>query len=91
MNILDRFLEYARIPSASDEESSSFPSTKKQLKVCELLVKQLKEAISCYCDEVLCYQYMGMMNKPGTIAFCGHPGSIEYYRAYKKMIDEKVK
>ena len=44
MNILDRFLEYARIPSASDEESSSFPSTKKQLKVCELLEKQLKEA-----------------------------------------------
>ncbi|MBQ6183759.1 MAG: DUF4434 domain-containing protein [Clostridia bacterium] len=54
-------------------------------------VERQLEAISEYCDEVLCYQYMGMMNKPGTIAFCGHPGSIEYYRAYKKMIDEKVK
>ncbi len=56
----------------------------------ERMEKQL-EAISQYCDEVLCYQYTGMMNKPGTIAFCGHPDSLDYYRAYKKMIDEKVK
>ena len=54
-------------------------------------VESQLEAISEYCDEILCYQYLGMMNKPGTIAFCGHPGSIEYYREYKKMIDEKVK
>ncbi len=49
------------------------------------LQKQL-EAVSPYCDELLCYQYMGLMNKPGTIAFCGHPDSIEYYRAYESLL-----
>ena len=44
MDILTRFLEYARIPSASDENSETTPSTAKQLKVCELLERQLKEA-----------------------------------------------
>ena len=29
-----------------------------------------------------------MFNKPGTIAFCGHPDSIEYYRQYKKLLEE---
>ena len=44
MNIKDRFLEYARISSNSDEYSESAPSTSKQLNVTELLEKQLKEA-----------------------------------------------
>ncbi len=44
MNILDRFIEYARIPTASDENSNSAPSTSKQLALCELLEKQLAEA-----------------------------------------------
>lgn len=51
----------------------------------ERLEKQL-EAVSPYCDEVLVYQYMGIMNMPGTIAYCGHPDSVEYYRAYKKLM-----
>ena len=44
MKILDRFLAYARIPTASDEESSATPSTVKQLALCELLERQLREA-----------------------------------------------
>ena len=44
MNIKDRFLEYARISSNSDEYSESTPSTSKQLNVTGLLEKQLKEA-----------------------------------------------
>ena len=44
-------------------------------------------SVSPYCDEILVYQYMGMMNRPGTIAYCGHPDSVEYYRAYKKLFD----
>ncbi|MBO7549767.1 MAG: peptidase T [Clostridia bacterium] len=44
MNILDRFVEYARISTNSNEYSKSTPSTSKQLVMCELLEKQLKEA-----------------------------------------------
>lgn len=44
MNIKDRFLEYARISSNSDEYSETTPSTAKQLNVTELLEKQLKDA-----------------------------------------------
>lgn len=50
------------------------------------LEKQL-EAVSPYCDEVLGYQYLGMMNQPGTIAYCGHPNSTAYYEAYKAFRD----
>ncbi|MBQ0091836.1 MAG: DUF4434 domain-containing protein [Clostridiales bacterium] len=42
-------------------------------------VERQIESIAEYVDEILCYQYQGMFNKPGTIAFCGHPDSIRYY------------
>jgi len=51
-------------------------------------VKKQLEAISCYVDEVLCYQYTGMMNKLGTIAYCGHPDSIDLYIQYKSLISK---
>ena len=53
------------------------------------LERQL-EAVSPYVDEVLVFEYQGMMNKPGTIAFCGHPDSIKYYKDYKKLL-RKIK
>ena len=53
----------------------------------ERLKKQL-EAVSPYVEEILIFEYQGMFNKPGTIAFCGHPDSIEYYRQYKKLLEE---
>lgn len=53
----------------------------------ERLKKQL-EAVSPYVDEILIFEYQGMFNKPGTIAFCGHPDSIQYYKDYKKLLDE---
>ncbi len=43
MKAYERFLNYARIPTMSDEESGSCPSTKKQLKLAEILAKELKE------------------------------------------------
>ena len=44
----------------------------------ERVEKQI-EAIAPYVDEILIYQYQGMFNKPGTIAYCGHPDSIAEY------------
>lgn len=51
-------------------------------------LKQQLEAISEYVDEIIIFEYQGMMNKPGTKAFCGHPDSIKYYNDYKKLLDE---
>ena len=62
-------------------KSALLPSNIKRLK------KQL-EAVSPYVDEILIFEYQGMFNKPGTIAFCGHPDSIDYYKDYKKLLDE---
>jgi hypothetical protein len=42
-------------------------------------VERQIESIAPYVDEILIYQYQGMFNKPGTIAFCGHPESVRYY------------
>ena len=49
------------------------------------LEKQL-ESVSESVDEILVFEYQGMMSKPGSIAFCGHPASIKYYRDYKKLL-----
>ena len=46
------------------------------------------DVVSPYVEEILIFEYQGMFNKPGTIAFCGHPDSIEYYKDYKKLLDE---
>lgn len=46
--------------------------------------EQQIESIAEYVDEILCYQYQGMFNKPGTIAYCGHPDSVNAYRALAK-------
>lgn len=53
----------------------------------ERIDRQIK-SISPYVDEILIYQYQGMFNKPGTIAFCGHPGSIQLYNDYKAWLDK---
>lgn len=43
--------------------------------------KQLA-AVSPYVDNTLVYQYQGMMNKPGSGAFAGHPSSVKLYSDY---------
>ncbi|MBN1290785.1 MAG: DUF4434 domain-containing protein [Candidatus Latescibacteria bacterium] len=43
--------------------------------------KQL-EAVSPYVDTILVYQYQGMMNKPDSEAFAGHPDSTVLYSDY---------
>jgi tripeptide aminopeptidase len=45
MRAYERFLEYAVYPTASNEESESCPSTKKQLKLAGALVKELLELL----------------------------------------------
>jgi len=47
----------------------------------ERLQAQL-EAVSPSVDKVLIYQYQGLMNKPGSPAFAGHPDSTKLYTDY---------
>jgi len=42
-DILNRFLRYVQIDTQSDEHSKTFPSTKKQFDLANILVKELKE------------------------------------------------
>ncbi len=44
-------------------------------------VRQQLQAVGAYCDEILCYQYLGLLNAPQTGAFCGHPTSAALYEA----------
>ena len=47
----------------------------------ERVLRQL-EAVSPWVDEILVYQYLGMMNKPASSAFAGSPGSARLYSDY---------
>ena len=49
----------------------------------ERVLSQL-EAVSPWVDEVLVYQYQGMMNAPGSTAFAGSPASTRLYSDYMK-------
>ena len=44
----------------------------------ERVIRQL-EAVSPYVDKILIYQYTGMINKPGSTVFAGHPDSAQLY------------
>ncbi|MGC9327281.1 MAG: DUF4434 domain-containing protein [Candidatus Hinthialibacter sp.] len=44
---------------------------------------QLK-SLSPYVDKILVYQYLGMMNKPGTPAHAGHSSSTRLYANYAR-------
>lgn len=52
MNIVDRFINYAKIDTQSDPNSNTIPSTDKQKDLSKLLVKELKELnIDAFLDE----------------------------------------
>lgn len=52
-------------------------------------IKKQLEAVSPYVDTVLAYQYQGMMNKPGTGAFAGHPASEKLYGDYMEWLKQR--
>lgn len=49
----------------------------------ERIQRQL-EAVSPWVDEILVYQYLGLMNKPGSKAFAGCPASTKLYTEYEQ-------
>lgn len=52
------------------------------------ILKQL-EAVSPWVDEVLVYQYQGMMNRPGSAAFAGCPASTRLYTDYTDWLRDR--
>ena len=51
----------------------------------ERVLRQL-EAVSPWVDKILVYQYLGMMNKPGSAAFAGSPHSARLYSDYQAWL-----
>jgi hypothetical protein len=45
-------------------------------------VKEQLAGVSPFVDTILIYQYQGLMNKPGSRAFAGHPDSTRLYADY---------
>jgi hypothetical protein len=45
-------------------------------------VRAQLEAVSPHVDRILIYQYQGLMNRPGTPAFAGHPDSTRLCTDY---------
>lgn len=44
------------------------------------------ENVAPYCDKILSYQYLGIMNPADSPAFAGHPDSAKLYEDYRKYI-----
>lgn len=55
----------------------------------ERVLKQLK-AVSPWVDQILAYQYLGMMNKPGSSAFAGSPQSAKLYTDYATWLESRI-
>ena len=49
-------------------------------------VREQIEAVSPFVDTILIYQYQGLMNKPGSKAFAGHPESTKLYQDYARWL-----
>lgn len=49
-------------------------------------VRRQLEAVSPFVDKILIYQFQGLMNKPGSEAFAGHPDSIRLYNDYRAWL-----
>ncbi|MGP8270157.1 MAG: DUF4434 domain-containing protein [Terracidiphilus sp.] len=49
-------------------------------------VQRQLEAVSPWVDRILVYQYLGMMNKPGSSAFAGSPASTKLYSDYRNWL-----
>ena len=47
----------------------------------ERILKQMED-ISPFVENILVYQYLGIMNKPGSIATVGHTDSGKLYNDY---------
>lgn len=53
----------------------------------ERIEKQLINAAP-YCDKILSYQYLGIMNPADSPSFAGHPDSAKLYEDYKKYLSK---
>jgi hypothetical protein len=49
-------------------------------------VRAQLEAVSPSVDQILIYQFQGLMNRPGSAAFAGHPDSTRLYTNYRDWL-----
>jgi hypothetical protein len=54
-------------------------------------VKDQLAAVSPFVDTILIYQYQGILNKPGSRAFAGHPHSTRLYTDYARWRREAAR
>lgn len=52
-------------------------------------VRRQLEAVSPWVDEILVYQYLGLMNRPGSHAFAGSPASTRLYTDYRAWLEAR--
>lgn len=51
-------------------------------------IRRQIETVTPLVDKALCYQYLGMMNKPDSPVFAGHESSAGLYTAYRSFLAE---
>jgi hypothetical protein len=52
------------------------------------ILKQMED-ISPFVEKILIYQYLGIMNKPGSLASVGHPDSEKLYTNYMNWLNSQ--
>lgn len=81
MEILDKFLQYIAIPTNSNSNTKTTPSTNSQWELAKILVQDLKELDmdEVYLDEEYCYVYACLKGIEGTpkIGFISHMDTSE--------------
>jgi hypothetical protein len=54
------------------------------------VLKQMED-ISSFVDNILIYQHLWLMNKPGSMVFAGHPESTDLYEVYAHWYKQGLK
>jgi hypothetical protein len=91
---LKKVHDQAKVPLWADTEIFRFEGQVYKSALLPAPVERVEDQLkrlSPYCEKILCYQYLGMMNPPSSEASAGHSSSVKLYEDYIRWLKKRTK